>query len=234
VEAALAYLKTRKEINTKEIGLIGHSEGGMIAPMVAAKNKAIAFIVLLAGPGVKGDQLFLMQEEAIGKASGMAPEAIAKWTKGNRVSFNIITHSKNELEMKKKLAKHVESTLPDTLSMEKKKELTELTIKKLTTPWMLYVLNIDPAVYLQKVRCPVLALDGTHDLQVPAEANIAAIKKALKSGGNNKVTTKIFPGLNHLFQQSATGLPNEYADIEQTFSPDALKVICDWIIKQTP
>ena len=234
VEAAVAYLKAQKEINTKEIGLIGHSEGGIIAPMVAAKNKAIAFIVLLAGPGVNGAQVLLMQEEAIGKASGMSSEAIGKWTHDNRAFFNIIVHSKNEPEMKKNLAKYMESTLPDTFNEEKKKELTEITIQKLTTPWpwMLYFLKTDPAVYLEKVRCPVLALGGTHDLQVPAEANIAAIKKALKSGGNNEVTTKIFPGLNHLFQQSATGLPGEYAHIEQTFAPEALKEIGDWIVKQ--
>lgn len=108
----------------------------------------------------------------------------------------------------------------------------ERKTKYLMNPWMAYFLTNDPRDYLEKVKCPVLALDGAKDLQVPAKQNIISINKALEEGGNTNVTTKIFSGLNHLFQDAETGLPREYGEIEETFSPEALKFMRKWIEKQ--
>lgn len=232
VEAAVHYLETRQDINHEKIGLIGHSEGGIIAPMVAAEDKKIAFIVLLAGPGFDGARLLLMQEQAIGKASGASAKELKQMQKQNQVLFQLIKNTENPDSLSNKLSEKIEEALSDNLSQQQKRKITFRKVMELTSPWMKYFLKNDPAKYMKNVRCPVLALDGTKDLQVPAEKNIAAIKKALVEGGNTNVTTKIFPGLNHLFQEAQTGLPSEYGDIEQTFSPKALKWMGNWIQNQ--
>ncbi|HUZ57372.1 MAG TPA: alpha/beta hydrolase [Hanamia sp.] len=232
-ESAVEYLKTRKEINKKEIGLIGHSEGGIIAPMVASENKSVAFIILLAGPGLNGEQLLLLQEQAIGKSSGMTDKDLKKLITENKNLYDIITKVNIEEEMKKELSNYIQSELPDSLNQDQKEQVVNQELKILASPWYVYFLKTDPATYLKEVKCPVLALNGSKDLQVPPEQNISAIKQALADGGNKKVTTEILPGLNHLFQECKTGLPNEYATIEQTFSPTALLIIKNWILKQT-
>lgn len=230
VEAAVQFLKTRKEINPKKIGLIGHSEGGIIAPMVASRDKSIDFIVLLAGPGVDGADLLVMQNRALGKASGMSKEELAKAEKENKRIYRIVLKGGDKAAMKDTLMAIAAQSGQRNNEAAKKNAAAQ--IAQLTTPWMRYFLKNNPADYLKKVKCPVLALDGTKDLQVPAEQNIEAIKKALKEGGNQKVTTKIFPGLNHLFQDAQTGLPQEYGNIEETFSPTALHYMADWIEKE--
>ncbi|MEO8819651.1 MAG: alpha/beta hydrolase [Ginsengibacter sp.] len=232
-ESAVEYLQTRKEINKKEIGLIGHSEGGIIAPMVASENKAVAFIVLLAGSGLNGEQLLLLQEQALFKSSGMTSEELKKTITENKNKFDIITKVKNEEEMKKELSNYIKSHLSDSIPEDQKEQSVKQELNVLTSPWLVYFLKTEPSIYLKKVTCPVLALNGSKDLQVLPTQNIDAIKNALAKGGNKKVTTEILPGLNHLFQESKTGLPNEYATIEQTFSPKALLIIKDWILKQT-
>lgn len=231
-ESAIKYLQTRKEINKKKIGLIGHSEGGLIAPMVASENKSVAFIVLLAGPGLNGEQVLLLQEQAIGKSSGMAGEDLKKQITENKNEFDIITKVNKEIEMKKELSSYIQSELPDSLAQNQKEQVVNQKLKILASPWFVYFLKTDPATYLKEVKCPLLALDGSKDLQVLPEQNINAIKTALAKGGNEKVTTEILPGLNHLFQECKTGLPGEYGSIEQTFSPSALSIIKDWILKQ--
>ena len=212
--------------------MIGHSEGGLIAPMVASENKSVAFIVLLAGPGLNGEQVLLLQEQAIRKSSGMAGEDLKKLITENKNEFDIITKVNEEIEMKKELSSYIQSELPDSLTQNQKEQVVNQKLKILASPWFVYFLKTDPATYLKEVKCPVLALDGSQDLQVLPEQNINAIKTALAKGGNEKVTTEILPGLNHLFQECKTGLPGEYGSIEQTFSPSALSIIKDWILKQ--
>jgi fermentation-respiration switch protein FrsA (DUF1100 family) len=107
-----------------------------------------------------------------------------------------------------------------------------LQVNQLSNPWMTFFIKYDPAPALEKVKCPVLALNGEKDIQVPADVNLKAIENALKKGGNQNVTTKELPGLNHMFQECETGLPGEYSEIEQTFSPTALSEITNWILKQ--
>jgi len=238
VESAIKYLKTRKEINKKKIGLIGHSEGGIIAPMVAAKSKDISFIVLLAGTGIPGDQLLLLQKELIEKASGVSDEKLQKGLAFNKGAFDIVTKSTNSETLKTDLTAYIKQILKDTPESERPAGMSEddfvkLQVDQLTSPWMQYFIKYNPAIILEKVKCPVLALNGEKDLQVPSKVNLEAIKKGLEKGGNKKVTIKELPNLNHLFQECKTGSPEEYAKIEQTFSPTALTEITNWIITQT-
>lgn len=237
VNAAIAYLKTRKEINTKKIGLMGHSEGGMIAPMVAANNKDVHFIVLLAGPGIPIKQLMLMQETLIAKSSGVSEADITKMQKQNTETFNMMQQSASIEKLKTAITEHLKMLLKDSagspslhgMSVD---DYVKQQVSALVTPWMQYFIKYDPAPVLEKVRCPVLAVNGEKDLQVPPKEDLAAIENALKKGGNKNVTIKEFPGLNHLFQECTTGSPSEYATIEQTFSPAALTEITNWIKNQ--
>ena len=237
VESAVKYLQSRKEINKKQIGLIGHSEGGIIAPMVAVESKDIRFIVLLAGMGIPGDQLLLLQQELIGKAMGVSEEELQKTRSINKAAFDIVIKTTNTESLKTELTNYIKQTLKDNPESEKPAGMSDddfikLQVDQLTSPWMQYFIKYDPSSTLEKVKCPVLALNGEKDLQVPAEVNLEAIGKALEKGGNKKVTIKELPNLNHLFQECNTGSPSEYATIEQTFSPIALTEITNWIMKQ--
>lgn len=238
VESAIEYLKTRKEIDKKQIGLIGHSEGGIIAPMVANKSKDVAFIVLLAGTGLPGDQILLSQQRLIGKASGVRDELLQENELINKKAFDVVKKS-NSLEqleddltnlLNKFLVDNPITDIPQGMSSD---DFVKLQITQVVNPWMQYFIKYDPSLALEKVKCPVLALGGEKDLQVPSKENLEAIKIALAKGGNKKVTIKELPNLNHLFQESKTGTPNEYATIEQTFSPIALNEILKWIKAQT-
>lgn len=238
VESAITYLKTRKEINKKKIGLIGHSEGGLIAPMVASKSKDVAFIVLLAGTGIQGDQILLLQQKLIGKVSGVSNEVLQKSELENRKVFDIVNKSSNLEKLNIDLTDFIKQTLKDNPNAEKPEGMSDddfvkLQVKQIATPWMQYFIKYNPAPALEKVKCPVLAINGEKDLQVPPKENLEAIKKALTKGGNKKVTIKEFPNLNHLFQECKTGSPDEYATIEQTFSPTSLTEILKWLQTQT-
>lgn len=229
VESAITYLKTRKEINAKKIGLIGHSEGGTIAPIVAIESKDVAFIVLLAGPGLQGNKLMLLQKEKVEQAMHIDEQGIAKGQKIFGEAYNIILHSDATVgNLRNKINVYFRQALGNGANQE---QITAIT-NQIVNPWMINFLKYNPAPTLEKVKCPVLALNGGKDLQVPAQENLGAIKTALAKGGNKNVTTKVFPNLNHLFQDCKTGLPNEYSEIEETFSPAALDEITIWIKKQ--
>lgn len=238
VEAGIAYLKTRKEINKKKIGLIGHSEGGLIAPMVATQSKDVSFIVLLAGPGIQGDSILLLQQKLIGKTAGMSDEALQKNELTNRKIFDIVIASSNLEQLTIDLTNSITQALKDNPNPQKPagmsdEDFVKLQVNQIASPWMQYFIKHDPAPTLAKVKCPVLALNGEKDLQVPPKENLDAISTALAKGGNKKVTIMELPNLNHLFQECKTGSPYEYASIEQTFSPTALTEILKWIQTQT-
>jgi pimeloyl-ACP methyl ester carboxylesterase len=226
VRAAIDYLLTRERIDKNNIGLIGHSEGGIIAPMVTSTSDKVDFLVLLAAPGVPGDELLLMQNEALGKASGMDETQLQAAEKINRGAYDIVMNSpKGSLETD--LTEYLKSNTPLKGDRLKKQ------VNALSRPWYVSLLKHDPRPVLEKTNTPVLALTGGKDLQVPAEANLNAIESALKKGGNSKVTTKMLPGLNHLFQESETGLPSEYGQLGQPFSGGIKEIIVEWIEKQT-
>jgi pimeloyl-ACP methyl ester carboxylesterase len=237
-EAAVDYLKTRNEINKKEIGLIGHSEGGLIAPIVASKDKDIAFIVLLAGPGLPGNKLLLIQSELIMKSEREQPEKIERAIDLNKKIYSLVDTTTDTTVIHQKL-KEVLEKYYDSLSEEDKKEIPDLKLfieqqfKTITSPWFSFFLRYDPRPALEKVKCPVLALNGGNDLQVPPKEDLSEIEKALKKGGNKNYKIVELPGLNHLFQDSATGKISEYAKIDETFSPKALEIMVGWIKKIT-
>ena len=235
--AALAYLRTRKEINTSKIGLAGHSEGGVIAPLIASTDKKVSFMVLLAGTGLPGDEVLLLQKALIERAGGMIESEIANGQKINKGAFEIVKKATTSSQVATDLDLYFQKIEKENPTSGKEKEAKEQefrTIKnQLSSPWMQYFIKYDPAIALEKVTCPVLAINGSKDLQVPPNENITAIGNALAKAGDKKVTTQIIPNLNHLFQECTTGSPSEYADIEQTFSPMAMNTVLEWIQLQT-
>ncbi|ASB50562.1 alpha/beta hydrolase family protein [Alkalitalea saponilacus] len=234
VQSAFEYLMTRPEIDSKQIGLIGHSEGGMIAPMVAAKNEKIAFIVLLAGTGMKGSDLLHLQVKLISRASGMQESEIEKSLKINRNVFNIVSKTEDINDLKSKLEIYYKSIpseqIPGGVITD---DIINYQVNMWATPWMRFFLNHNPINPLKLVKCPVLAVNGEKDLQVPPIENLQAIEEALLQSGNKSYKIVKFDGLNHLFQECETGLPSEYSQIEQTFAPVALDEITKWILTQT-
>jgi hypothetical protein len=233
--AAVSYLLGRPEINPKKIGLAGHSEGGLIAPIVASKNNNIAFIVSLAGPGVSGYDILSKQTRDILAVSGSSEQEIEEAWATNSNLFKIVMAQPDQRKAAKEAMEWYSKDLdakgltPD----ERKDKMAAFAqgIGQVNNPWMRYFLSTDPAVFWKAVKCPVLALNGDKDLQVNSELNLPAIKTAVISGGNKKVKTVILPGHNHLFQHCTTGAPAEYTTIEETFSPEALDIITKWIKK---
>lgn len=234
VEAAVTYLQNKAEIDVQNIGLIGHSEGGLIAPIVATETSNISFIILLSGPGIRGAELLLLQSELIGKASGIDNNEIEIGKKFNKRIYDLVLQSENIEQFRLDLKPHIKELTKDHPEIQEKTNLSvddfhKMVFNQIASPWMYNFLRYDPTPVLTKVSCPVLAINGEKDLQVPAEINLKGIEKALKNGGNNKVTTQIFPKLNHMFQHCEKGIPAEYGDIEETISPEVLKYISDWI-----
>ena len=233
-EAALNFLKKNPKIIQKEIGFIGHSEGGLIAPIVASSRPDVGFIVSLAGPGVTGQQIIIRQLQDISRISGEKENVIKESTETNKKLYAVLRKEKDNkkaeikiLALYKEILEKKKTSKEDT---EKAVNQLKMTFGANVYTWYRYFIMTDPATFWKKVKCPVLALDGEKDLQVSAKENLPAIEKALKSSGNKSVKTIILPGLNHLFQHCKTGLPSEYSSIEETFSPEALKIITDWIL----
>ena len=223
-EAGITYLKTRPEIDSHKIGLVGHSEGGVIAPMVAAHNHDVAFIVMMAGTGVPGDQVIAEQTRLILEASGFSHEEAAKREAAELETLTLVKQEKDPATLEKKLRERLSGQVPEAQIGE--------AILKVNSPWMRYFVSYDPATVLSKVTCPVLVLNGEKDLQVSPKQNLPAIRQALEQGGNKRFEIVEFPSLNHLFQTAKTGSPNEYAQIEETIAPVALEKIASWIVKQ--
>jgi pimeloyl-ACP methyl ester carboxylesterase len=236
VLAGIEFLKGRKDINASQLGLIGHSEGGIIAPLVASRSRDIAFIVLLAGTGLPGDEILYLQGAAILKVSGADAAGLARQRNLQERMFTVVRQEKDKAAAEKK----IRSTIDDLISKlgkEEKKELQDALpglegqIQMVLTPWFRHFLDYDPRPSLRKVTCSVLALNGAKDLQVDAKANLTAIAAALKEAGNKDVTVREFPNLNHLFQTCKTGAVSEYGTIEETLAPVVLETIAGWIAK---
>jgi pimeloyl-ACP methyl ester carboxylesterase len=233
VLAGIEFLKGHKGVNPKQIGLIGHSEGGLIAPMVAAQSNDVAFIVMLAGPGLPGEEILYLQSALILKASGAGPEAMARQRAAQETIFTILKQEKDNDVVEKKLREEFDKRIAAAGEADKSKakQAAEAQIKQALSPWFRYFLTYDPRPALARVKCPALALNGENDTQVPATENQREIESAFKAAGNKDVTIMRLPRLNHLFQTSETGSPSEYGKIEETFAPVALKIIGDWILK---
>lgn len=238
VLTGVEYLKNRKEIDPGRIGLIGHSEGGLIAPMVAVKSPDVAFIVLMAGQGITGEEISYLQSDLIYRAEGVDNETIAHNEALLRRMYSVVKEEQNNTAAEEKLREILRAEMANTSeqkieSSDHSEAIIDAQVTALTSPWMRFFLTYDPRPTLMKVKCPVLAINGEKDLQVPPEENLKAIDEALKAGGNKDYTAKELPGLNHLFQTAKTGSPSEYSKIEETISPAALEIIGNWISEHT-
>jgi dipeptidyl aminopeptidase/acylaminoacyl peptidase len=236
VQAGVAFLKQRKEIDPKLIGLIGHSEGGMIAPMVAARSNDVSFIVLLAGPGQRGEDIIYSQTELIHKAQGTPANTIAQYVSLSRTINGIVKTETDQKQIAQRINDELAAYIgtlgePEKKTFEPAASAVKAIMPMYTSPWYRYFITFDPLTVLKNVKVPVLALNGELDLQVPAKENLDLIGVGLK--GNADVTLKAFPRLNHLFQTTQTGLPSEYGQIEETIAPEVLKTISEWILSRT-
>ena len=228
VLSGVEFLKGRTEIDPGKIGLIGHSEGGLIAPIAAVKSKDVAFIVLMAGPGLNGEQILYLQARLINKAMGMNDEAASENTKMQETIFKILKEEKNPDSVKIKLCNIYTAGSYNLLEEDQKKPI-DARVASVNTKWFRYFLSYDPRPVLEKVKCPLLAMNGEKDLQVPPDENLKLIEEALTKGKNRNFKTVKLPGLNHLFQNCKTGLVAEYGQIEETIAPAALETLGNWI-----
>jgi len=231
--SAVDYLKSRKDIDDRKIGLIGHSEGGLIAPIVASESSDIGFIVLLAGPSLTGKNIILLQDSLISLANGVPIERIQQNKEMAKKMYSIVESESDTSAIRQNLAaflkKAIEEMGDNSASDQAKEAGIARTVQQISSPWFRFFLFYDPLPALRKVRCPVLALNGAKDLQVPSRVNLEGIDQAVKEGGNSRVTVRELPELNHLFQHATTGSPAEYVKIEETFAPEALSTIREWI-----
>jgi pimeloyl-ACP methyl ester carboxylesterase len=233
VEAGLAFLAARPDIDAKRIGLIGHSEGGVIAPIVAARSDEVAFIVSLAGPGVSGAALNPMQVRALLEAGGGSKEIIDEIVAGQTELMTLLVADAPEEQLRdavKKLALVAVKLQPgaDPNDLDAAKAVGQQLVA-LLSPWFRSWAKIDPAVHLAKLDVPILVMIGDKDLQVPADPNLAAIDAAL--AGKPNVRTEKLPGLNHLFQTASTGTMEEYVTLSETFAPAALDLLAQWVVE---
>lgn len=235
VISAVDYLLTRKEINQKEIGLIGHSEGGLIAPIVASQSSNVAFIVSLAGISLSGDKILLAQQKAIALAKGTNKSDIEKNQKLNQDAFEIVKLYKDKDTLNKKMTAYIKKISlndPDKPENMTYEGYVNAQVKSILNPWMVNFLRYDPEKYIEKVKVPVLALNGSKDLQVLASENLPEWKRILENSGNKNVTIKELQNLNHMFQTCETGLPNEYEKINESISIKVMNEISRWIKTQ--
>ena len=234
VLAGVDFLKTRPEIDPARIGLIGHSEGGLVAPLAANASSDVAFIVLMAGPAVSGEEIGYLQLDLLLRAHGAPEEAIAEQMAMQQALF-AIAKNVDDVDQAIEELRNVMLAPYAGLSEEEFATLGDLEtammvqIDQLLSPWYQFFLTYDPFPALLEVTCPVLAMNGSKDLQVPADPNLLHIEKALQEGGNESFTILELPGLNHLFQTAETGLPDEYYLIEETMAPEALTAMGDWL-----
>ena len=222
-QVALAYLRHRPEFDSTRVGVIGHSEGAFVAFSLAGR-KEVDFIVTMAGGGINGRELLLMQRAALLKASGAQADFIEQYNQYMRQAQDIVLQSADAITCEKRLA----SLFIGTPLAGQERAITQ----QLYNPGKIELLKYDPEWDFPEINCPVLALNGDKDCQVPVE-NLSHIQQGISSNGNTQVTTIIYPGLNHMFQSAQTGLPVEYADIEETIHSKVLEDLTNWLLQFT-
>ncbi len=235
VEAAVAFLKTRKDIDKSNIGLVGHSEGGLIAPMVAANDSDITFIVLLAGPGVDGAIILQTQAWKSSELAGASKEVL-NFNRNLAIQLHeLVKKADSASEAKRNITSYLEfirENNPSIYTTSMTDDFIKMQAEGLSFSWIMYFIKTHPNEFLSKVKCPILALNGEKDVQVLPKLNLEGIKNSLEKGGNRDVTTMELKGLNHLFQTAETGSVEEYGAIEETFSPKAMEWIVKWILER--
>lgn len=221
-EAGLAWLRQRNDIDSSRIGLIGHSEGALIASMVASEDQAVAFALLWAGPGVSGQQLLVEQARALSLSSGASPETAQNVAELQRAVLEAVVAEPD--------VERLHASLGRITAGRGAAPIGEDAARALSSAWYRHFLTFDPAPALRNVRVPVLALLGGRDVQIPADQNAPALRAALAD--NRSASVEVLPGLNHLFQTALTGAPDEYGRIDETIAPSALARMVDWVVDQ--
>ncbi|MCH7749980.1 MAG: alpha/beta fold hydrolase [Acidobacteria bacterium] len=227
VVSAVEFLDRRSDVGP--IGLIGHSEGGLVAPIVANRSTAVRFVVLMAGPGLTGEEILYRQSDLIIKASGGTDEAAAANRAAQAAMFAAVKEENDPGVLRTRIREALEPALADVPENARDAQI-QAQLAQVTSPWFRYFLTYDPLPALRALVQPVLAINGEKDTQVSPKENLEAIRLALSEGGNDDVEIVELAGLNHLFQTAETGSPNEYATIEETISPRALQTMTDWIL----
>ncbi len=229
VLSGVRFLKGRKEIDGSRIGVIGHSEGGIVGPLAASQSPDVAFVVMLAGTGVTGEQVMYLQSEMVIRSVGGDDDAVNQNRKIQELLFGILHREKDQKDRQVMIQKFRDAWKADQGSDAPKQ--MEAQFAGITSAEMLSFILFNPAEALRKVKVPVLAMNGSRDVQVPALQNLPRIVAELTAGGNPDVTAIEVPGLNHLFQHCKTCAPNEYGTLEETFSPGALEIMTDWLTR---
>lgn len=230
-EAALDFLRSRDSIDAKRIGLFGHSEGAIVAAMIAAERPDdVAFLVTFGGPGIPMQRLLIEQGEAVLASAGAPAEVIARQRAIQEAMFPLLLSDKGSIEIKTDLDAIFQ--LSELSAAER--SIAQTQISQALSPWFRRLLAIDPGTYFEKVRCPVLAINGGNDTQVLAESNLAGIAAALRRGGNDRVETVLLPNVNHIFQTSVTGSPSEYSTSEESVAASFLETLTKWLDQFAP
>ena len=223
--AVLRWLRAQPGVDAAKVGVIGHSEGGLIAPLMAGQAGAPDFLILLAGPGTTGQEIVLEQSGLIARAAGGSDEDVTAMVQALQEMTDEAAKARDGADVRARVTPMLTEDFMARLGVPSDQK--ELFLTQITRDWYVQFLNHDPVPYLQAVDQPVLALIGSMDLQVPATSNLAGLRRGLAN--NNDATILELEGLNHMFQPARSGTIAEYAQIETTFAPDALELISDWI-----
>ena len=224
--ASVRYLQSRADIDPKRIGLLGHSEGAMIAAVLAAEMPDLAFTIMLAAPAVRGNELVEEQNFRIQTAMGWPSErAAAERALLHDILDVIQREPDNESALREimRLAKSNGKSRPELVALEA--QLRD----RMLSPWFRFFIAYDPQPFYRKLKTPLLALYGDIDMQVPAAQNAPVLRLALQAAGNRGASVRVMPGLNHLFQHAKTGAPAEYATLKEDIAPEVLGPICEWL-----
>lgn len=242
IEKGVEFLSNHKEINPDKIGLLGHSEGGLIAPYLANKNNKVSFMVLVAGPAQVGEQLLVEQNKSILNVSNLSQEKINDALEQQREVLEAVKTNKGWDKIKAKIKSQVIEDV-NKLPNEAKKQIKDLnlyaedyannTIKTLNNNWIRFFISHDPLPILEKTKIPVLAIFGEKDLQVPSKINSQLMERAFIKAGNKNYKVITIPKANHLFQSANTGSPDEYSKLEKNFVPEFLDLVSDWVVNTT-
>jgi uncharacterized protein len=232
--AGVDFLSKRSEVAQDKIGLIGHSEGGMIAPLAASESPKVAFLVLMGAPGLPGDSILTRRTEVLFRGMGTPANPLSAIMEAHHRLLRLIESATDSSALFRPARQLIEAQValqpegtkppPDALDAQARGAVSQMT-----SPWFRTFLTHDPRVALRKVKVPVLVLQGDLDFQVDPDRNVPQIEAALKSAGNNQVTVRRFPGLNHMFQKAEAGMALEYAAIAETINPAVLSAVAEWI-----
>jgi pimeloyl-ACP methyl ester carboxylesterase len=221
-------LKSRKEVDGKRLGIVGHSEGGILGALVATRSEDVHWLVLLATPATTGENTLLRQSELIARAGGLPEEQIARSLEFDRKAYAAVREEKNSAALEKKLDLLVQQS---GLGEAMPPAALQAQIRFMTSPWFRQFLDYDPVPVLEKLKCPVLALSGDRDLQVDSTENVPLLRKASEASENKDFTVVEIAGVNHLFQTAQSGSPALYGAIQETVAPEVLAAVGNWVAK---